>query len=181
MEKLETTHPVDVVWRSFELRPKGSPPISAEYRARIEAGRPRLQAIAREQYGVELNQGPFGINSRPALVGAKYAEAQGHGPAYHRAVMHAYWVEARDIGDRQVLADIAEAVGLDRTAYLVALDDKQYDDQVQADQDLARAYGLNGVPAIVFVERYLISGAQPYAALVQATEQVLAEMEQQAE
>ena len=180
MEKLESTHPVDVVWRAFELRPKGSPPISPEYRARIDAGRPRLYAVAREQYGLEMNQGPFGIDSRPALTGAKYAEAQGHGPAYHRGVMAAYWLEARDIGDPQVLADIAEAAGLDREGYLAALDDPAYDDQVQYDQDQARAFGLNSVPAIVFVERYLISGAQPYPVLVQATEQVLGELSQQA-
>lgn len=103
------THPVDVVWRAFELRPKGSPPMPAEYRAKIEAGRPRLHAITREHYGVEMHQGPFGIDSRPALIGAKFAEAQGRGPAYHRGVMQAYWVLGRDISDIGVLAEIAAA------------------------------------------------------------------------
>ena len=48
--------------------------MSPEYRARIEAARPQLYAMAREQYGLELNVGTFGINSQPALVGAKFAE-----------------------------------------------------------------------------------------------------------
>jgi predicted DsbA family dithiol-disulfide isomerase len=176
LEKLETTHPVDVVWRSFELRPQGSPPIPAEYRAKIEEGRPRLHAVAREQYGVEMNQGPFGIDSRPALIGAKFAEAEGHGPAYHRAVMDAYWVAGRDIGDVEVLVELAVAVGLDEAAYRAALQAARYDAEVQADVELAREYGLNGVPALVFADRYLISGAQPYPVLAQATEQVLGEM-----
>ena len=133
-------------------------------------------AIAREQYGLELNQGPFGIDSRPALVGAKFAEAEGQGPAYHRALMQAYWVDGRDIGDLEVLAELAVDVGLDRVAYLSALDDTRYDAQVQADIDLARDYGLNGVPAMVLADRYLISGAQPYPVLAQATTQVLGEL-----
>jgi predicted DsbA family dithiol-disulfide isomerase len=148
----------------------------AEYRARIDANKPRLYAMAREQYGLALNQGPFGIDSRPALAGAKFAEQQGMGRAYHHALMHAYWIDAQDIGDREVLADLAVSVGLERVTYLASLDDPHYDEQVQLDIDQARQFGLNGVPALVFDNRYLISGAQPYPVLVQATEQVQAEL-----
>ncbi len=109
LARLEESHPVEIHWRSYELRPKGSPPIPPEYRARIDAGRPRLYAIPREQYGLELKQGPFGIDSRPALIGAKFAEAMGVGPTYYAAVMRAYWQEGKNIGEIEVLADIAVA------------------------------------------------------------------------
>jgi len=176
LEKLENSHDVELHWHSYQLRPKGSPPISPEYLARIEAGQPRLRAMAREQYGVELNQGPFFIDSRPALVGAKFAEAQGVGQAYHHAVMSAYWLNAQDIGDPQILAELAAGIGLDGQAYLAALEDGALDEQVQADIDQAQEYGLSGVPAIVLDNRYLIPGAQPYSVLTQATEQVQAEL-----
>jgi predicted DsbA family dithiol-disulfide isomerase len=175
LEKLENSHPVEVMWRAFELRPRGAPPVPPEYRAKIAAGRPRLYAIAREQYGLELKQGPFGIDSRTALIGAKFAEANGRGPEYHRAIFAAYWLRAEDIGEVETLAQAAEASGLDRTAFLAGLADPQFDAQVQEDEELARAYGLNGVPAIVFEEKYLVSGAQPYPVLVQVTERVMAE------
>lgn len=167
--------PVEVHWRAFELRPQGSPPIPPEYRRRIEAMQPRLHAVAREHYGREINQGPSGIDSRPALIGAKYAESRGGGAAYHAAVMRAYWQEARDIGDRTVLAEIAAAVGLDRDEFLAALDDPAFDAQVQADIDQAHAYGLNGVPALVFDNRYLVSGAQPPDVLRSVVAQIAAE------
>jgi predicted DsbA family dithiol-disulfide isomerase len=166
---------VEVHWRSFELRPKGSPPMPPEYRQRIEAMRPQLLAIARERYHREINQGPFGIDSRPALIGAKYAESQEAGLAYHAAVMRAYWQEARNIGDRNVLADIAESVGLERDAYLAALDDPTYDAQVQADIDIAHTYGLSGVPALIFDNRYAVSGAQPADVLRRVINQIVAE------
>lgn len=132
--------------------------------------------MAREVYGVEMNPGKIDGSSRVALIGAKAAEARGSGDAYHAAVFRAYWQESRDISDRAVLAGIAAQAGLDSAAFEVALDDPIYEDAVLADVDLARRYGLSGVPALVFQDKYLVSGAQPYDALVRVTEQVRAEM-----
>jgi len=174
LEKLKQSHQVTVQWRSFELRPPGSPPLPPEYRARIEAARPRLVAMAREQYGLEINVGPFGINSRPALIGAKFAEANGRGDAYHQAVFRAYWQESQDIGQREILAQVAAAAGLDQAAFLAALDNDAYLQAVLADVEQAYAYGLSGVPALVYNNKYLVSGAQPYAVLAQVAEQALA-------
>jgi predicted DsbA family dithiol-disulfide isomerase len=175
LEKLTRSRAVEVRWHSFELRPKGSPPIPAEYLARIKAGRPRLYQIAHEYYDLELNPGPHGISSRDALIGAKYAEAQGKGPDYHAAVLRAYWQRANDIGDRVVLGMIAQSVGLEQAAFLSALDDPRYETEVEADIEQAYQYGLNGVPALIFNNRYLVSGAQPYEALKQVVEKVKAE------
>ncbi len=164
-----------MVWHSYELRPKGSPPIPPEYLARIKAGRPQLLKIARENYGLEINPGPSGISSRDALIGAKYAEAHGKGPEYHATTLRAYWQRANDIGERAILGMIAQSIGLDEAAFLTALDDPQYDQQVADDVEQAYQYGLNGVPALVFNHKYLISGAQPYEALTRAVEKIQAE------
>lgn len=147
----------------------------AEYRERIEASRPQLYAVARERYNRMMNPGPFGINSRLALAGEKVAERLGGGAAFHDAVMSAYWSEARDISDRAVLSDCAAQAGLERSAFLAALDDPAYDRMVQADVDLARAYGLNGVPAMVFNDKYLVSGAQPADVLRQVVDRIVQE------
>ena len=148
----------------------------AEYRARIEASRPQLYAVARERYQREMNPGPFGIDSRAALIGEKYAESAGCGEAFHDGVMAAYWSHAHDISDRAVLAGIAAAAGVDRDAFLAALDDPAYDRMVQVDIDMAREYGLSGVPALIFNDRYLVSGAQP----VEVLRQVVARIAQDA-
>lgn len=143
------------------------------YLARIQAMRPQLYARARDDYGEEMNAGPFGIDTRPALIGAKFAEAQGVGPAYHAGVMDAYWRKAQNIADPAVLTDVAAAVGLDPAAFQAALTDPALDAGVSRDIAQAQAYGLTGVPALVFNHKYLIPGAQPYPALVRATEQIL--------
>jgi predicted DsbA family dithiol-disulfide isomerase len=171
LEKLKEEGRVAVHWRSYELRPAGSrlPP---EYRERILSARPRLYAIARERYGIEIHEGPFGINSRPALTGAKYAESQGKGDSYHMAVFRAYWRQALSIDKREVLARIAEDIGLDAGSFLAALDDKWLEAEVLADQEEAYAHGLTGVPALVFLRKYLVMGAQPYAVLKEIVERI---------
>ena len=163
---------MEVAWHSYELRPAGSPPIPAEYLARIKAAEPRLLNMAREQYGLELNRGPMGSYSRWALIGAKYAEAQGCGPQYHDAIFRAYWQRANNIGDVEVLAEIAHSIGLERRAFLAALQGETYEAQVEADVEQAYSYGLTGVPALIFGQRYLVSGAQPYEVLRQVVEKV---------
>src|SRR5438876_851233 len=80
--------------------------------ARIETLRPMLVKRARDECGLELNVGPSGIDSRPALIAEKYAEVQGKGATFHAALMQAYWQQARSIDDRVVLKEIAEQVDL---------------------------------------------------------------------
>jgi len=132
---------------------------------------------AREQYGLEINSGPFGINSRPALVADKYAESQGKGKAFHEAVMDAYWQQARSIDDKDVLKEIAEHVGLNTENFEAVLKDPTYDAEVSLDIELARDYRLDAVPALVFAEKYLVMGAQPYDTLKQVIEKIQEEEE----
>ena len=134
-----------------------------------------LEKRAREQYGLDLNVGPFGIDSRPALIAEKYAEAQGRGATFHKAVMQAYWQQARSIDDKAVLKEIVEQVGLSSENFDDVLANPAYDAAVSADVDLAREYGLTGVPALVFADRYLVVGAQLYEVLKQVAEKILEE------
>ena len=99
MEQLEEHDDVAIEWHAFELHPAGAPPISPERQARIIAGQPLLQKRAREHYGLEMNPGPVGTKSRPALVLEKYAQTQGKGAAFHVAAMRAYWEQGKDIGE----------------------------------------------------------------------------------
>ncbi|MCA0456409.1 MAG: DsbA family oxidoreductase [Chloroflexi bacterium] len=172
LEKLEAANEIEIVRRSYELRPKGSPPMPEEYRKRIEDGQPQFNAMALERYGITINRGPFGIDSRPALIGAKFAEEQGAGKAYHDAMYRAYWEEARDIEQLDVMQDVAESVGLDREAFAAALETPAYLHQVIADITQAQGMGLQGVPAMIFAGKYLVSGAQPYDVLKQVVKDV---------
>ena len=175
LEKLKQNYDVNVSWHSYELRPTGSPPIPPEYLARIEQSRPAFVQRMQQEYGVEIKPGPFGINSRHSLIVEKYAEAQSAGSAFHDAAQRAYWVEGRDLSDHAVLRDLLEQAGLTPDQLDTALSDPRYEAEVDEDIAQAREFGLEGVPALVFNNKYLITGAQPYPMLARTVEQLLAE------
>ena len=139
-----------------------------------------LQKRAREEYGLKINRGPFGINSRPALIAQKYAEAQGKGEQFQKAVMEAYWQRARSINEPAVLKELAEGVGLDTADFETMLSNPAYEAEVDADIAQAHEYQLDAVPALIFAEKYLVMGAQPYKVLEQVVKQVQAEEQGQA-
>ncbi len=89
--------------------------------------------------------------------------------------MRAYWEQARDIGDTEVLQVVAEEVSLNTKNFEQILASEAFDEQVTADVEMAHAYGLTGVPALTFADHYLVIGAQPYQVLKQVVERVIEE------
>lgn len=176
LDELAKTEEIEIIWKSYELRPAGAPPLPPEhenaYQERIEAGWPRVQEMARERFGVEMKSHRWGVKSRAALEGAKYAEEKGLGEAYHEAMFRAHFVEDRNFGDMETLGDLAAEVGLNRADFLAAVTSGAYAPQVDADIREAQAYGLQGVPATIIAHKYLISGAQPLESLQDILQQI---------
>ncbi len=180
LDSLRETHAVNVTWRAYELRPpeapRRSPDEEAQFRLYIARAWPRVEGIARERFGLELKRMEGGHHpTRLAHIGAKFATEQGRGEAYHRAVFRAFWQELRDIALADVLAEIAVSVGLAEAAFRAALEDDRYRYEVYQDERWAMRAGLSGVPAFIFGDRYLVSGAQPADVLREVADRCLAE------
>jgi predicted DsbA family dithiol-disulfide isomerase len=77
------------------------------------------------------------------------------------AIYAAYFEQGRDIGDVEVLLEIAAAHELDVPALRAQLAGDGGLEQVMADVRWARQQGISGVPFFVIGGRYGLSGAQP--------------------
>ena len=108
-------------------------------------------------------------NSRLAQELGKWADTQPGGAALHDALYRAYFVEARNIGDPDILVEIAAAVGLPAAEARAVLDERRFKDAVDADWEKSHQYGVTGVPTFV-AGRYGVVGAQPYEVLEQLVE-----------
>lgn len=86
--------------------------------------------------------------------------------------MRAYWEHGKDIGDTAVLRAVAEEARLNTKDFKRILASEGFNEQVTADVEMAHAYGLTGVPALIFADHYLVIGAQPYQVLKQVVERV---------
>ena len=81
--------------------------------------------------------------------------------------MRAYFLEGRDVGDRETLVAIATETGLegDVAAWLAGDGGKA---EVRADLEDARRLQISGVPFFIFAGRYALAGAQPPEVFQQA-------------
>ena len=79
-----------------------------------------------------------------------YAQEKGNAKAYHDAVYTARWLEGRDIGDKQVLTQIAEACGLNRAEFLGSLESPRYSEALAQINKEAEADGAFGIPFFLY-------------------------------
>lgn len=91
------------------------------------------------------------------------------------ALLRAYHAEGKDPSDHDVLVAAAESVGLDGAEARRVLEGDEYADDVRGEETEARQMGIHSVPAIIFNERYLVSGGQPVEVFEQAIREIVAE------
>jgi predicted DsbA family dithiol-disulfide isomerase len=175
IEKLKQEHGVKVKWVHFPLHPET--PAEGQSLKELFAGRnydiDKRQAEMRARMAAEGL--PYGnrtmtYNSRLAQELGSWAETQPGGEAIHDALFRAYFVDNRNIGDIDVLLDIARSVGLPEDEAREVLEKRTFKSAVDADWAKSRTYGVTGVPTFV-AGSYGVVGAQPYEALEQLVEQ----------
>ena len=111
--------------------------------------------------GLPYGQRRHTYNSRLAQELGKWADSQ---PGIHDALYRAYFVDGRNIGDVDVLVEIAQSVGLPADEARDVLERRAYQAEVDADWARSRAIGITGVPTFV-AGGYGVVGAQPYETL----------------
>lgn len=120
-------------------------------------------------------------NSRLALEATEYAREKGKADGFHHALMFAYWRDTNDIGNIEVVLDVAKVSGLDAEELRQALTDRRYSEEVQHQIDLARQFNINAVPSFIFDNKFLVQGCQPYDVFEQVMEEHVLPDEKQAE
>jgi predicted DsbA family dithiol-disulfide isomerase len=168
-----------VTWLPFDLHPEYPP-----------EGLPREQLLARygpgmtsrvreffESRGLRYNPNPDVVPSslRAQQLTELARELGQHAPVHDR-LMDAYWSEAQDIGDPDVLRRLAHELELPEADVEEVLGGDRYRDRIEGSTRQAASIGANAVPAFLLDRRLLVLGAQPneafeyaFARLEQAT------------
>ena len=156
---------VQVVWRAFELRPEPVPTLDPRGDYLRRAWADSVYPLA-ERLGVTMRLPPLQPRSRLAHEAAHWARAEGRFDEYHAAVFRAFFERGEDIGDVEVLASLADGLGLDAGALRRALEAHDHLQSVLEDEAAAEELGVAGVPAFVADRRAALSGVQPADNLV---------------
>ena len=171
IEKLKQTFEIDATLVHFPLHPET--PAEGRSMAEVYAGRnvdpeamyTRMKRLMDEE-GLPYGRRTHTYNSRLAQELGKWADTQPGGEALHDALYKAYFVDARNIGDPEILVELAEAVGLPAEEARAVLAERRFKEAVDADWAKSHRYGVTGVPTFV-AGRHGVVGAQPYEVLEQ--------------
>lgn len=90
------------------------------------------------------------------------------------ALFEAYFQNGRNIGDSEVLADIADSCGMDAAVVLKLLNSEADKEETRARDASARDMGVNSVPTFIVAGQHAVPGAQPAALWTQ----VIAELQE---
>jgi len=159
-----------IEWLPFQLNP-GMPPAGmprAEYRrakfGSVERSRQLDARVAAEGRGEGIEFALERIERTPNTFAAHQlidlAQEQGAGGKVVDALFHAYFEEARDTGDAEVLLGIAEAAGLPRADVEARWSDAAQARRVAQLEESMKALGISGVPTFIFERKLGVSGAQ---------------------
>ena len=178
--KLIEDLPVQVSWRPYQLDatiPQEG--ISRQdYMAR-KFGPERIAEIHARIEGVGAEVGiPFAfdkITRSPNTLDAhrliRWSQSSGRQSELVDRLFTLYFVEGKDIGDRDVLASLAAEFGLDSADVRRRLDTDIDKQDVTEEIATAQRIGVNGVPFYIFANRLAVSGAQSPEVLAGAIRQ----------
>lgn len=166
----ERGEPMAIDWHPFDLRSHKRGP-DGEIDHGVDDGKDEdyyeqaRQNVRRlqEQYGVEMTLDiASDVDSLPAqLVSFHVKEtAPDEWRAFDEAVFEALWVDGRDIGDREVLRELAEDAGFDPGIVDDALEDDALRERLQEQFETAQRHGVTGVPTFAY-DGYAARGAVP--------------------
>ena len=121
-------------------------------------------AIAQAGESVDINFDFDRINRTPNSVDShrliRFAQQNGANESVVETLFFEYFINGMDIGCKEVLCDIGSRHGLQTKsieAYLYSDEDINF---VHDENTRAHRMGVNGVPAFIFNEKMIISGAQ---------------------
>ena len=161
---------IDLVWQPFLLNreiPAGGIDRDA-YLMRKFGSVSRVQrvhnAIAQAGKSVNIDFDFNRIDRTPNSVDShrliRYALLQGAVPRIVETLFFGYFIEGLDIGRQEVLQEIGARDGLDGGAVGAYLSSEEDINFVYDENTRAHRMGVSGVPAFIFNDKMVISGAQ---------------------
>lgn len=167
---LRADHPFQIEWHPFQLNPD-MPKEGMDRRAYLErkfGGKDgAVKAYApvvenAEKAGLTINFD--GMQRTPNTIDAHrlihWAGIEQKQTEAVDALFDAYFVQARDIGDHDVLADLADGIGMDASVVLKLLQSEADKEDIAKRDAHSRQMGVSSVPTFIVANKHAVPGAQ---------------------
>ena len=160
---------LEIHFHAFELHPQGGGAGTADFGDQVWTALQRLAAAVK----VEIQPRRSTPRTGKAHEAARVARERGLEIELRGEIYAALWASDRDIGRIDVLAGLAEGIGIDAEDMRIALDIGSFEPAIEADNDLGRRLNIPGTP-VIFIgtgsTARIVAGAQSRDGLLRAIE-----------
>lgn len=151
---------------AFELRPDPVPTLDPQGEYLTKVWQESVYPLA-TRLGMPIRLPPVQPRSRLAHEAARFAATAGRLPRFHAEIFRAFFERGEDIGQIEVLVELAEVVGLDGDQLRHDLGSHRFVNEVTEDERLAEQLGVHAVPAYVLNRQQIVTGVRSLAELVE--------------
>lgn len=154
-------HPdLDVLWVMGGLAPDSDEPMPQSMREAIASTWQRIES----QTGTRFNY-DFWHNNTPrrstypscrAVIAAGELHPQGR-QLMSKAIQQAYYLEAKNPSDTNILIERAASIGLDEIQFAELLSSELIDSKLNSELELCKSLGVQGFPALLLVDNESIT------------------------
>lgn len=172
MKELTFADEIEIVWRSFELDPNAQKSyqeskyelLAEKYDQSKEWAELLCESLTAQgkEIGVDFDFDNNQVtNTFDAHRLIQLAKAQGVGSELKEELLKQFFSNGKLISDRDVLLEIAHAVGLAKEAVEQMLNSDDYASEVREEEQMAAEIGIQSVPFFIIDEAFGMEGAQP--------------------
>jgi len=137
-------------WKGIEIHPEFPP--QGKKRTRTLKSKPIAETIKEmaKEDNIEIKLPGFATNSRLSLEASEFAKIKGRFLEFHTGTYEAYFLEGRNIGDIEIVIDIGEKAGLEKSDLVECLDKRTMFDKIEENKKDAEDNIILGVPTFMF-------------------------------
>ncbi len=159
IQQIGAEYGVEVEWKGYEIHPE-YPPQGKRRRKTFRTIRTAesLQSVMEEEE-FKFKLPGFITNSRLCLEAAEFSKTQGKFIEFHNLCYESYFIERKNIGDKNTVLEIGDRVGIDRDELELSLENGEMAEILVSYRRDAQRVDVLGVPTIVFND-FRVHGVQ---------------------
>ena len=188
VQELPFKDQIEIEWKSFQLDPtldssetmttneyfRNKKGVSVEQAKQMTA----QVAVMGKASGIDFNfENAFITNTYKAHQLLHLAKKYSKTNEVKEELFKAHFIEGKNVGNDNVLTEIAQSVGISDTDIQNCLQNNEFENDIQVDIKQAKDNRISGVPFFILDGKYGISGAQPAEFFVNALTQTYNESE----
>jgi len=161
LKRLNDDYDLKINWCFLEIHPEnsalGEPTASLDYPSeQWNSLMTNLKTVAIEE-DIPIAEHTFTTNSKDAILLSEYCKTLGRDIFYqlHESLFTAFFVDGKNIGDRNILKEIAYSCGIKDKTIKSAWQDADTQKRILYNFEYARKFAIQNVPSFIFGERIL--------------------------